>query len=341
VEARSECLHPSRDEGEPLFAAARCPAPRPGGDGVEPRTGGTRRCAAQAALGPGRGSRQDSSSGLRPGRAPRHTRRVTFVEDGQAALVTARGSALRRRDWPGARARRSRAGGGPAWAIAPAHPDFMTKEIHEQAEVLRRLPGTARTRRGTSPRGSGRHARPLPSAVARGLRGAERAVPAGRIARRRVTAVAASEFGHLQQFLDKSSLVLAFLPERGDIDVIEAARAAKSRGARGCPGQRRGPPRLWRLADDAIPLGARSGAVRLSTKSFIAKLALPCAGRPRSGRAAGRGSGPRRRRGGRGGAHAGRRPAAQLGVSPTPSRIAITSSPSAAGRATRSPWRRP
>jgi glucosamine--fructose-6-phosphate aminotransferase (isomerizing) len=86
--------------------------------------------------------------------------------------------------------------------------------------------------------------------------------------------VAASEFGHLQQFLDKGSLVLAFSQSGETIDVIEAARAAKSRGARVVALVNVEGSTLWRLADDAIPLGAGPEQCVLSTKSFIAKLAL-------------------------------------------------------------------
>src|SRR5262249_53571548 len=69
-----------------------------------------------------------------------HTRRVTFVEDGQAALLdptsvrlfdvaTSREliPAIAEVEWE-----------AEATELA-GHPDFMTKEVHEQPEVLRRI----------------------------------------------------------------------------------------------------------------------------------------------------------------------------------------------------------
>ena len=57
-------------------------------------------------------------------------------------------------------------------------------------------------------------------------------------------------------------------------EIIEAVRAAQSRGARVVAMVNVEGSTLWRLADDTIPLGAGPEQCVLSTKSFTAKLAL-------------------------------------------------------------------
>lgn len=221
------------------------------------------------------------------------TRRVTFVEDGQAALVTAEGHRLfdvvtgrelqpKVMELDGEASASDRAG----------HPDFMTKETYEQPAVLRRLagPGADHARRLAG------HLAGARDVVAVGCGTAGYAALAaqyllGSIAGRRVSAVAGSEFSHLAPFLGVASLVLAFSQSGETIDVIEAAQAAKARGARVVAIVNVEGSSLWRLADDAIPLGAGPEQCVLSTKSFTAKLALlvltgyAVAGRPEEGQA--------------------------------------------------------
>jgi len=204
------------------------------------------------------------------------TRRVTFVEDGQAALVTAEGHRLfdvttgRELD-PQVIELEGQAGASDR----AGHPDFMTKETYEQPAVLRRLagPGAEHARRLAD------HLAAASDVVAVGCGTAGYAALAaqyllGSIAGRRVSAVAGSEFSHLGQFVEAGSLVLAFSQSGETIDVIEAAQAAKARGARVVAIVNVEGSSLWRLADDAIPLGAGPEQCVLSTKSFTAKLAL-------------------------------------------------------------------
>ena len=205
-----------------------------------------------------------------------HTRRVTFVEDGQAALITGEGHRL----FDVATGQElvpavTELAGGTGMGDRAGHPDFMTKEIHEQPEVMRRLArdGAEAARHLAARIRAARETFAIGCGTAGYAALSAQYLLAG-IARRRVTAVAASEFGHLQQFLDKGSLVLAFSQSGETIDVIEAARAAKSRGARVVALVNVEGSTLWRLADDAIPLGAGPEQCVLSTKSFIAKLAL-------------------------------------------------------------------
>jgi glucosamine--fructose-6-phosphate aminotransferase (isomerizing) len=220
-----------------------------------------------------------------------HTRRVTFVEDGQAALVGA--GSIRLFDV---------ATGGelaPAvtrveWDAADAdlggYPDYMTKEIHEQPAVLRRIAD-----------GWGEHTSRLAALIAEagevfmvGCGTAGHAALAaqyllGRIAGRRVTFVPASEFAYLSDFVDRRSLVIALSQSGETIDVIDAAQAGRSRGARIAALVNVEGSTLWRLADCAVPLGAGPERCVLATKSFTAKLAVllraafAAAGRPEAG----------------------------------------------------------
>ena len=205
-----------------------------------------------------------------------HTRRVTFVEERQAVLVSREGSRLFDVDT-----------GGELtpditeveWEAAATelsgYPDYMTKEIHEQPAVLRHIAATA-----------GAHVRRLASLVRQarevfviGCGTAGHAALAAqyllaRTAGRRVTFATASEFGYLQDFVSEGALVIALSQSGETIDVIDAARAARARGARIAALVNVEGSTLWRLADLAVPLEAGPERCVLATKSFTAKLAI-------------------------------------------------------------------
>ena len=205
-----------------------------------------------------------------------HTRRVTFVDDGQAVLVSRETSRLFDIDTG---RELTPAITEVEWEVATTelsgYPDYMTKEIHEQPAVLRHLAG-----------GSRDHARRLAAMLREardvfviGCGTAGHAALAAqyflaRIAGRRVTFATASEFSYLQDFVAEGSLVLAFSQSGETIDVIDAARRARQRGARIAALVNVEGSTLWRLADVAIPLGAGPERCVLSTKSFTAKLAI-------------------------------------------------------------------
>ena len=205
-----------------------------------------------------------------------HTRRVTFVEDDRAVLLTPDrcrvfdvqtdrelAPDITEVEWEAAATELS------------GYPDFMTKEIHEQPAVLRRIA-----------RGSRHHVRRL----AELLRDASDVFVIGcgtasyaalaaqyllaRIAGRRVTVATASEFPYLSHFIRPGAVVVALSQSGETIDVIDAVRAARERGARiGALVNVEGST-LWRLADLTIPLTAGPERCVLATKSFTAKLAL-------------------------------------------------------------------
>ncbi len=155
------------------------------------------------------------------------------------------------------------------------YPDFMTKEIHEQPAVLRRIGA-----------GWGPHARRLAAMIgeardvfAVGCGTASHAALAAqyllaRIAGRRVTFATGSEFSYLSDFVSEGALVVAFSQSGETIDVLDSVRAARSRGARVAALVNVEGSSLWRLADYALGLGAGPERCVLSTKSFTAKLAI-------------------------------------------------------------------
>jgi glucosamine--fructose-6-phosphate aminotransferase (isomerizing) len=205
-----------------------------------------------------------------------HTRRVTFVDDGQAVLVTRdtgrlfdvqTGAEVAPRvvevEWEAA-----------ATELA-GYPDYMTKEIHEQPAVLRRLA-----------EGWGGHTARLAAMIRQardvfviGCGTAGHAALAAqyfaaRLAGRRLTFASASEFSYLRRFAGADSLIVAFSQSGETIDVIDAVRAARQQGARVAALVNVEGSTLWRLADLVVPLGAGPERCVLATKSFTAKLAI-------------------------------------------------------------------
>ena len=205
-----------------------------------------------------------------------HTRRVTFVEDRQAVLLSHDGgrvfdadtghevpASVTEIEWEAAATELS------------GYPDYMTKEIHEQPAALRHLAVAG-----------GQHAQRLAEMIRKasdvfvvGCGSAGHAALAGqyllaRVAGRRVTVATGSEFPYLMDFVARGSLVIALSQSGETIDVIDAVRAAKQRGARTAALVNVEGSTLWRLADLTVPLGAGPERCVLATKSFTAKLAM-------------------------------------------------------------------
>jgi glucosamine--fructose-6-phosphate aminotransferase (isomerizing) len=205
-----------------------------------------------------------------------HTRRVTFVEDGQAALI---GEGEIRLFDVGTGAELAPAIAEVEWAAEDAalgeYPDYMTKEIHEQPAVLRRIAADPGDRAAAL-------AAKLAQAhevVAVGCGTAGHAALSaqyllGRIAGRRVSFVPGSEFAAVRDFVGAGSVVLALSQSGETIDVIDAVQSARARGASVAALVNVEGSTLWRLADAVLPLGAGPERCVLSTKSFTAKLAV-------------------------------------------------------------------
>jgi glucosamine--fructose-6-phosphate aminotransferase (isomerizing) len=155
------------------------------------------------------------------------------------------------------------------------YPDFMTKEIHEQPSVLRRiadgwedhtatLAKMIRDSRGTYFVGCGTASH---AAIAAQYLFA-------RVAGRHVNYANGSEFSYMEDFIEDGSLVVALSQSGETIDVIDSLKAAKQRGAQiGSLVNVEGST-LWRMSDYAVPLGAGPERCVLATKTFTAKLAI-------------------------------------------------------------------
>jgi len=205
-----------------------------------------------------------------------HTRRVTFVEDRQAVLLNGAGICLYDVD---SGAELTPQVTQVEWEAAATelsgYPDFMSKEIHEQPAVLKRVAAGHRPH-ALRLAAMLREARDV-FVVGCGTAG-HAALAAqyllARIAAMRVTFATGSEFSYLADFVSKGALVIAMSQSGETIDVIETARVARSRGARVAALVNVEGSTLWRMADYALPLGAGPERCVLATKSFTAKLAV-------------------------------------------------------------------
>ena len=204
-----------------------------------------------------------------------HTRELVFLGEGQAALLERTGARLFDAE---SGAELPLVSDHVAWtapsADRGAHADYMSKEIHEQPALLSRAAAGARP-----------HAQTLAAAIADSpelfLIGCGSAGYAALAAQylfarlgRHATAVAASEFGYLAAGMGPGALVVALSQSGETIDVLEAARAARQRGARIAALTNVEGSALWRLADLKLPLGVGPERCVLATKSLTAKLAF-------------------------------------------------------------------
>jgi glutamine---fructose-6-phosphate transaminase (isomerizing) len=155
-----------------------------------------------------------------------------------------------------------------------SHPDFMSKEMHEQPDVLERL-----VREGED------DIKALATAIDEsfgtflvGCGTASYAALSGaylfsRIAAKHVNFAVGSEFKYHEHFLTPKSLVVALSQSGETADVIESMLAARTRGTR--LGALVNVPRstLDRLVDVRVPLRAGPEQCVLSTKAYTAKVA--------------------------------------------------------------------
>ncbi len=206
-----------------------------------------------------------------------HTRRLTFLDDGQAALIAADG--VRVYD----------AGSGEQlaetriWDIEwqeeladlEGHPHYMEKEIHEQPRVLRKI--------ASERVDEARRLAEMISAASDvhfvGCGTAANAAKTGeyllsRIAARQVSMAVGSEFGYLEDFVGGNSLVVGLSQSGETIDLLESMKAAKTRGASLAALVNVEGSSLYRLVDFPVLLGAGAERCVLATKSFTAKLGV-------------------------------------------------------------------
>jgi glucosamine--fructose-6-phosphate aminotransferase (isomerizing) len=208
-----------------------------------------------------------------------HTRRLTFLEDGQAALVTRTGMTV----FDAASGRRL--ADPRVWDITwheeadtlegSGFSHYMAKEIAEQPAVLRRLAAEhaedARTLADEIVRASTVHFVGCGSA-AHAARCGEYLF--SRLASRQANCVVGSEFGYLADFLNDRSLVVGFSQSGETIDLLDSVKSAQKRGARLAALVNVEGSSLYRLVDHPLLLSAGPERCVLATKSFTAKLGI-------------------------------------------------------------------
>ncbi|HEY2593653.1 MAG TPA: glutamine--fructose-6-phosphate transaminase (isomerizing) [Chloroflexota bacterium] len=206
-----------------------------------------------------------------------HTRKLTFLDDGQAALIT-EGSLTLFEVTSGEAIQSPR-----IWDITwqaevdslDGHPHYMAKEIAEQPAVLRRLAAERAL-------DAQRLADSILAASTVHLVGCGSAAHAARcgeylfsrIASRQANCVVGSEFGYLADFLDARSLVVGLSQSGETIDLLDSVKSAKRRGAKLSALVNVEGSSLYRLVDDPILLSAGPERCVLATKSFTAKLGV-------------------------------------------------------------------
>jgi glutamine---fructose-6-phosphate transaminase (isomerizing) len=205
-----------------------------------------------------------------------HTRDLTFLEDGQAAGLSPGG--IRLVDVATGRAL------APViqhveWDTQQAgldgHAHFMAKEIHEQPRVLRELASNKLNEISV-----------LADAIAQarsvhliGCGTAHHAALSGRYMLAEIAGCAAStsvasEIELILPSIDHEALVIALSQSGETVDVLEAARAARARGAKIAALVNAEGSSLHRMADVSVLLGCGPERCVLATKSYTAKLAV-------------------------------------------------------------------
>lgn len=206
-----------------------------------------------------------------------HTRRVTFLSDGEMVVVTPDGVITRD------------AGTGKTlepevmeldWDVEQAelgeYPHYLIKEIHEQPAIVRSIALS----QGDTATKLAQMVRESFGTFFIGCGTAGNAALTGqylfsRIARRHVNFEVGSEFGYLEHFLTPESLVIALSQSGETIDVIEPlVRAKKEKGIQVAALVNVLGSTLYRMADFDVLLGAGPEKCVLATKSYIAKLAV-------------------------------------------------------------------
>lgn len=205
-----------------------------------------------------------------------HTRCILFLEDGQAAYLDPGGvevfdvqsgarieSDFREVTWD---ARRAGLNG---------HAHFMDKEIHEQPAVLERVAAEKRD----DAQALADMIRQARDVYLIGCGTAYHAALSGRymlaeIGGRSVHCAVASEMSLIYPTLGPDSLVVALSQSGETIDVLEAVKAARARGAKVAALVNAEGSALDRFADLSVLLDCGPERCVLATKSYTAKLAV-------------------------------------------------------------------
>lgn len=205
-----------------------------------------------------------------------HTRNVYYLEDGQGVEISQNGLRVTDLDTG------TEVNFEPItlnWSIEESqlggYAHFLTKEIHDQPQVIRAVASSAvedvqklarlvRRSYGTYLVGCG-------TAYHAGLAGM---YLLSRLAKRHVNVVSAGEFSYLDDFIQRGSLVMALTQSGETIDVVEAVKAAQVNGAAVAALVNVLGSTIYRLADARVLLRAGPEKAVLATKSYMAKLSV-------------------------------------------------------------------
>ncbi len=205
-----------------------------------------------------------------------YTDRVVYLEDRQVATMTPGGLVLSSlADGTPLPIVEERATWRPDDAGVGDYPDFMSKEMAEQSDIIARLAddhaALAQDLADRIEQSFGTFLLGCGTASYAALSGT---YLFSRIARRHINFVLGSEFKYHEHFITPQSLVIALSQSGETADIIEGVNAARARGAQigaliNVPGSS-----LARIADVVVPLTAGPEQCVLSTKAYTAKVAM-------------------------------------------------------------------
>lgn len=201
-----------------------------------------------------------------------HATEIHYLEDGELAILGMEGVSIERptssNSWVPISVDEKRGG-------LNGYPDFMSKEMAEQPEVLERLASESADQ---------------VLVLAEAIRNAYGAYMVGcgtasyaaltgsylfsRIAGRHVNFAPGSEFKYCEHFLTPESLVIAFSQSGETADIIEAMLAARNRGSTLAGVVNAPRSTLGRMVDLRVDLNAGPEQCVLSTKAYTAKVAV-------------------------------------------------------------------
>lgn len=205
-----------------------------------------------------------------------HTRDLIFMEDGQAVNLSSKGPELYDVDTGSRLEPEIRAVEWAQHGRDLGHFDhYMIKEINDQPQVLRHLAATTHDE-------VAKLAAMLAEAESVVITGCGTAHNAGlaaqyffaQICGRQVNAIMASEMSVMESALGPKSVVIALSQSGETIDVLDAVRLARKRGARIVALTNSEGSTLYRGADMAVLLNCGTERCVLATKTYTAKLAI-------------------------------------------------------------------
>ncbi len=204
-----------------------------------------------------------------------HTDHVIYLDDSQIATLTPEGIALTDLEGTPRIAEIERVTWEAGDASLGDYPDFMSKEMAEQPEIVARIADT----HTALAQDLARRIAAARDVYFLGCGTASYAALSGtyllaQIAGRRSDFLLGSEFKYHERFLDTDSLVIALSQSGETVDIIEAVQAAKRRGATVAALVNVHGSTLARMADFVVPLDAGPEQCVLSTKAYTAKLAV-------------------------------------------------------------------